>query len=112
MELLKVLVPVLGIAFILAAVVRRYRAVRSRALACLTAVTALWLLVALAGRLAISGPARHYFMTAAIELYAASQRESFYFAATEWLWTAEQIIILVFGIILFFAFRRESPQHI
>ena len=112
MELLKVLVPVLGIAFILVAVVRRWRAVRSRALACLTAVTATWLLVTLTQRLALSGPARSYFISAAMERYAASQRESFYFAATEWLWTAEQIIILVFGITLFFAFRRESPQHI
>ena len=112
LELLKVLVPVLGIAFILVAVVRRYRMVRRRAFARLAAVTALWLLVALAGRLAISGPARHYFMSAAIERYAASQRESFYFAATGWLWTAEQIIVLLFGITLFLALRGRSSEHI
>ena len=112
LEFLKILVPVLGIAFILVAVVRRWRTVRSRSLACLTAVTAMWLLVTLTQRLALSGPAQSYFMSAAVERYAASQRESFYFAATEWLWTSEQITILVFGITLFFVFRRESRQHI
>jgi hypothetical protein len=110
LELLKVLVPALGITFILVAVVRRYRAVRSRALACLAAVTAMWLLVSLTQRLALSGPAQGYFISAAIERYAAAQRESFYFSATEWLWTAEQIIVLLFGITLFLALRGKSSE--
>gem|GEM_PF-6643087 len=110
LELLKVLAPVIGIAFILVAIVHRYRAVRSRALVCLTAVTALWLLVALAGRLALSAPARTHFISAAMRDYATSQQETSYFTLTEWLWTAEQIIVLVFGVLLFVAFRGQPRQ--
>jgi hypothetical protein len=36
-----------------------------------------------------------------------SKGESSYFANTEWLWTAEQIIILAFGAVLFLALRSE-----
>jgi hypothetical protein len=111
-ELLKVAVPTVGIAFVLFATIRRYRVAPSQPLRWLVMVTAFWLLVSFADRLALSGPARSYFISAAIERYAASHRESVYFAATEWLWIAEQITILVFGVALFLTLRGQPRQHI
>ncbi|MFL6519513.1 MAG: hypothetical protein ACJ8NS_04775 [Chthoniobacterales bacterium] len=111
-ELLKVAVPTVGVAFVLFATIRRYRVAPSPSLRWLVVVTALWLLVAFADRLALSGPARSYFISAAMERYATSHRESLYFVATEWLWTAEQMNILAFGIALFFALRDQPRQHI
>jgi hypothetical protein len=111
-ELLKIAVPTVGIAFVLFVTICRYRATPTTSLRWLIVVTAFWLLVTFADRLALSAPARSYFISAAMERYAASHRESVYFAATEWLWTAEQIIILAFGIALFFALRDQPRQHI
>ena len=105
-EALKVLVPVLGIGFILVAVIRWHHAVRRQPPLWLAGITAVWLLVTLADRLALSASARHYFISAAMRQHG----ESFYFALTEWLWTAEQIIILLFGIVLFVALRGEPRQ--
>jgi hypothetical protein len=72
----------------------------------LIVVTAAWLLVTLADRLALSAPARNYFISAAMR----QDGESFYFAVTEWLWIAEQIIVLLFGIALFVALRVKPRQ--
>ena len=112
-ELLKVLVPVLGIALILVAVIRWQRSGQNRARAWLTVITAVWLLVTLADRLALSAPIRRYFISAAMRQYdPALYHEGLYFAMTEWLWTAEQFIVLAFGISLFLALRSEPSQHI
>jgi hypothetical protein len=111
LELLKVLVPVIGIAFILVASIRRCRAVPSRATAWLSVVTALWLLVTLASRLAFSGPVRKYFMSAAMaRLDPEHLREPMYFAVTSWLWTTDEVMLLVFGISLFVAWRGDRTH--
>ena len=110
-EFFKVAVPVCGIALVLIAATRRYRVVRTQSSLWLVTITALWLLITLADRLAFSVPARHYFISATMNQYAA-HRESSYFAITGWLWTAEQTIILAFGVSLFFAFRGELRQRI
>ena len=112
LELLKIAVPSAGIAFVLVAAIRRYRAEPTQSRRWLIVITAVWLLVTFADRLAFSAPARHHFISAAMAKYAESHRESLYFALTEWLWTAEQIIMLVFGVALFFVFRDESHRHI
>lgn len=104
-EFLKSAVPIVGIALVLFAAVRRYRAAPTRSLRWLTVVSALWFLVTLINRLALSAPAQHFFVQAAIDRYAASQRQSLYFEVTFWLWTSEQIMILAFGFALFFALR-------
>jgi hypothetical protein len=104
-EFLKSAVPIAGIALVLFATVRRYRAAPTRPLRWLTVVSALWFLVTLINRFALSAPAQHFFVQAAVDRYAASQRQSLYFAVTFWLWTSEQIMILAFGIALFFALR-------
>jgi hypothetical protein len=102
--------PVIGIAFILVALIRRQRAAPGGPLLSLTVVTAIWLLITLAYRLALSAPARNYFISAAIRDYAASHRESFYFGLTQWFWTAEQIIVLLFGVLLFVVLSRETAN--
>lgn len=104
--------PIAGIAFIFIAVIRRYRSARTQPFRRLLIITAFWLLITFSNRLAMSAPARNYIISAAMEQYAATHRESFYFAAIEWLWTAEQIMILAFGIALFFALRGHSREHI
>lgn len=111
LELLKVLVPVIGIAFILFASVRRYRAVPSRAAAWLSIIAALWLLVTLASRLTLSGPVRKYFMSVAMaRLDPEHLREPMYFAVTSWLWTANEVMFLLFGVALFVAWRSDRTH--
>jgi hypothetical protein len=107
LELLKIAVPVCGIGLILVATLRRYRTARAQPFCWLTVITVVWLIVTFADRFALSAPARHYFISAAMR-----HGESFYFTLTEWLWTAEQVNILVFGIVLFVALRGEPRQHI
>jgi hypothetical protein len=104
-EFLKSAIPIAGIALVLFATVRRYRAAPTRPFRWLTVISGLWFLVTLINRFALSAPAQRFFIQAAVDRYAASQRQSLYFAVTFWLWTSEQIMILAFGIALFFALR-------
>jgi hypothetical protein len=104
-EFLKTAVPTVGIALVLLATVRRYRAAPTQPLLRLVVISALWFLVTVINRVALSAPAQSYFIQAAADRYAAAQRESAYFAATFWLWTSEQVMVLAFGVAFFFAFR-------
>ena len=110
-EFLKSAVPVVGVALVLFATIRRYRNAPSRPFRWLVVVSALWFLVTAIDRVILSAPIQRYFIQGAIDSYAMSQRQVSYFTATFWLWTSEQIMILVFGVTLFLAFR-ESRQHI
>jgi hypothetical protein len=70
-------------------------------------------LVTLINRFALSAPAQRFVVQAAVDRYAASQRQSLYFSVTFWLWTSEQIMVLAFGIALFFALRvsHRTPRN-
>ena len=109
-EFLKSAIPIAGIALVLFATVRRYRAAPTRPFGWLVLVTALWFLVTVIDRVLLSAPIQRYFIQGAIDRSTMSQRETFYFTATFWLWTSEQIMILVFGIALFFALRDRHPH--
>lgn len=111
-EALRVAVPVCGIALVLIAATRRRRAASTKASRWLVIITGLWLSIAFANRTLMCAPVRNYFISAAMERAVTSHRESLYFTATEWLWTAEQIVILLFGLALFFALHREPRGYV
>jgi len=108
-ELLKLLVPVVGIVLVLLATMWRYRGVWTWRRVSLAIVVTLWLVTTLLSRLALSSPVRHHFISAAIvQFEPGQQREILYFAISSWLWTAEQIMLLLFGVALFLVFCEES----
>jgi hypothetical protein len=109
-EFLKSAIPIAGIALVLFATVRRYRAEPTQPSRWLVVISALWFLVTATDRLVLSAPIQRYFIQGAIDRYAMSQREVSYFTATFWLWTSEQIMILAFGVALFFALRVSHPN--
>jgi hypothetical protein len=104
-ELAKVAVPTSGIAFVLVAAIRRYRTSPSRSLAVLCAITAIWLLVTLANRVALSGPILKKFIF--LGLHAEGPSEPLYLEITNWLWTADEVILLLFGVTLFVVWRGD-----
>ena len=107
-ELLKLLVPVVGIVLILLATIRRYRAAWSPRRVGLTVVVTLWLIITLLSRVALSSPVRHHYMSAAVAQSEPGEHpEMLYFTVSSWLWTAEQTMLLLFGVALFLAFREE-----
>jgi hypothetical protein len=107
LELLKVLVPVVGIAFIFFATIRGYRASPTRRGGWLCIIAVLWLLLTLGSRLALSVPIRTYFLEAPATHFNPGRT---YFAITSWLWTASEIILLVFGVALFIAWRFDRTH--
>jgi hypothetical protein len=107
LELLKLLVPVVGIALILLATMSRYRGAWSPRRVGLAIVVTLWLVITLLSRLVLSSPVSHHFISAAIAQFEPGQREILYFTVSSWLWTAEQIMLLLFGIAMFLVFREE-----
>jgi hypothetical protein len=109
-EFLKGALPTVGTALVLLATLRRYRAAPNQPSQWLVVISALWFLVTAIDRLVLSAPMQRYFIQRAIERYAMSQREISYFTATFWLWTSEQIMILAFGVALFFAFRASHAN--
>ena len=112
MELLKVLVPVVGIALVLIATIRRYRAARTSSVGWLAIITALWLLITLASRLTLSVPVRRQWLSPATEHTQLAQlhRDHLYFSVTSWLWTADEIMFVVFGVALFVAWRVDRTH--
>jgi hypothetical protein len=111
-ELARVVVPVAGISLVLAAIIRSHGLGNSPARPWLIVVTAAWLFVTLANRLLLSAPVRKYFVPAAIHDYASTHRQSLYFATGPFLWIAEEILILAFGTMFFFALRsKRVPGH-
>ena len=107
-ELGRVVVPVAGISFALAAVICSQALVRGHARLWLIVVTGMWLSVTFANRLLLIAPVRSYFFRSAPHFYAKAQQAGLYFAMGAYLWIAEQIFLFTFGILLFFALRSNT----
>src|ERR1035437_3226470 len=104
MELARVLVPAIGISFVLAAVcshVPRSSAIRSW----LIVVTSAWLLVAFVNRLLVFAPIRKQFLERAVHDYTSAHQASLFLEMGAFGWIAEQILLFAFGILLFFTLR-------
>lgn len=112
LELARVLVPVAGISFVLVAVVRSHGLGNRFTRPWLIVITAAWLFVTLAQRLLLSEPVRSHFISAAIQDYVSAHRQNLYFATGLYLWMAEQILLLAFGIMLFFALRSNARRDV
>ena len=110
-QVLKVLFAVAPIALILYATFIANRS--SSALTRLRIVTSVWLVVALISRSTLSSSVSHHFMS---DIHpsseAAARQMRLYLLTTFSLWTAEQVIFVIFSIALFFVFRgalRSNP---
>ena len=112
MELARVIVPVAGISFVLAGVIRSDRLGNSRARPWLIVVTGVWLFVTFANRLLLIAPIRSHFFRSAIHDYASAHQASLYFATGAFLWIAEEVLILAFGAMFFFALRSNASRDI
>jgi hypothetical protein len=112
LELARVLVPVAGISFVLAAVIRSHGLGNSVTRRWLLIITSAWLFVTLVNRLLLSAPVRNHFIPAAIHVTKSAHRQSLYFAIGPFLWIAEEILILAFGTMLFFALRSNARRDI
>ena len=112
MELLKVAVPVVGIAIILVAAIKRYRAAHTSSGGWLAIITAVWLFITLASRLTLSVLVRRLWLSPATEhtQLALLHRDHLYFSVTSWLWTADEIMFVVFGVALFVAWRVDQTH--
>jgi hypothetical protein len=112
MELGRVLVPVAGISFVLAAVIRWRALENRRARLWLIWITATWLFVTFTNRFTFIAPIRSHFFGSAVHDYATAQHAKLYFAAGAFLWIAEEILILAFGVAFFFALRSNVRRDI
>jgi hypothetical protein len=112
MELGRVVVPVAGILFVLIAVIRSRALEKSRARLWLIWITAAWLFVTFTNRFALLAPIRSHFFGSAVHDYATAQHAGFYFAAGAFLWIAEEILILAFGIAFFVALRSNMRRDV
>jgi hypothetical protein len=111
MELARVLVPVVGISFVLATVcshVLKSRAIRSW----LIVVTGAWLFVTLGNRLLLFAPLRKQFLERAVHDYASAHQTSLLFAMGAYGWIAEEVLVFAFGILLFFTLRSNARRDI
>lgn len=111
MELARVLVPVTGISFVLAAVcspVLRSRFIRFW----LIVVTGAWLFVTFVNRLLLIAPIPKQLLERALHDYASAHQASLYLATGAYLWIAEQILLFAFGILIFFAVRSGARRDI
>ncbi len=111
-EVGRVFVPVAGVGFVLAAVIRAHWLGTRGARRWLLAVSSLWLFVTLANRLLLSAPMRNRFLAPAIHDYTTAHRVSLYLATTPFLWIAEELLILAFGATFFFALRSNTRRNI
>ena len=111
-ELGRVVVPVAGISFVLAAIIQSHSLGKGVARRWLIAVTCVWLFVTLANRLLLSAPIRNRFLQSAIHDYATAHRASLYFATGPFLWITEEILVLAFGVTFFFALRSNARRDI
>src|SRR5213592_4674651 len=95
MELARVLVPVVGISFVLATVcshVLGNRAIRSW----LIVVTGAWLFVTFLNRFFLLAPIRKQFLERAAHDYASARQTSLFLAMGAYGWVAEQILLFAF----------------
>ena len=111
MELARVVVPTAGILFVLAGILRFPRLGNSRVQIWLIIVTGVWLFVTFANRLLLIAPIRNYFFSAPRD-YASAHQARLYFATGAFLWMAEEILLLAFGILFFFALRSSTRRDI
>jgi len=112
MELGRVVVPVAGISFVLVAVIRSRALENSRARLWLIWITAAWLFVTFTHRLTLIAPMRSHFFGSAVHDYATAQHARLYFAAGAFLWIADEILVLAFGVAFFFALRCNMRRDI
>src|SRR4029077_15141442 len=112
MELGRVVVPVAGISFVFVAVIRSRALENSRARLWLIWITAAWLFVTFTNRFTFIAPIRSHFFGSAVHDYATAQHARLYFAAGAFLWIAEEILILAFGVAFFFALRSNMRRDI
>jgi hypothetical protein len=109
-QILKVLFTVVPIGLILFASFIGKRS--SRPLTWLRIVTAVWLVIALMSRSALSSSVVHHFISGRQPSYDAAREAHLYLQATFYLWTAEQVMFVVFSVALFFVLRstlRSNP---
>jgi hypothetical protein len=111
-ELGRVVVPVAGISFALAAIICSQGLGKGRARLWLIVVTGMWLFVTFANRLLLIAPIRSHFFQSAPHDYAPAHQAGLYFAMGAYLWIAEQIPLFTFGILLFFALRSNTRRNI
>jgi hypothetical protein len=112
MELGRVVVPVAGISFVLASVIRWRALENTGARLWLIWITAAWLFVTFINRFTFVAPIRNHFFGSAVHDYATAQHARLYFAVGAFLWIAEEILILAFGIAFFFALRSNVRRDI
>jgi hypothetical protein len=112
MELGRVVVPVAGISFVLVAVIRSRALENGRARLWLIWITAAWLFVTFTNRFTFIAPIRSHFFGSAVHDYATAQHAKLYFATGAFLWIAEEILVLAFGIAFFFALRSKVRRDI
>jgi hypothetical protein len=111
-ELGRVVVPVAGISFVLAAVICSQALGKGRARLWLIVVTGMWLSVTFVNRLSLIAPIRSHFFGSAPHDYATAHQAGLYFAMGVYLWIAEQILLFTFGLLLFFALRSNTGRNI
>ena len=110
-QVLKVLLAVCPIALILYATFIGNR--RSLQLTWLRIVTSVWLVLVLISRSALSSSVAHHFMSGTSSGGEAAARQArLYFSTASCLWTAEQVMLVIFSVALFFVLRgalRSNP---
>src|SRR5437763_1699465 len=111
MELARIAVPVCGIALILAALIRSHYG-SGVARRWLLTVVSLWLLVTLANRLLLFAPIRKQYIQAAAHDFASAHQTSVLLVLGAYGWIAEQLLLLGFGVLLFFAVRSNPRRDI
>ena len=114
LEILKVAWAVAPIALILAATFLGHPQRARRPIVWLRVITAVWLVVMLLARVALSSPVSHHYMSGTFDSGEAAQRQmNAYFAITSLLWFGEQIMFALFSVVLVFvlraAWRAASP---
>jgi hypothetical protein len=108
-ELTKLLIPLVPIAITLLATILLNRAAPTRHTIWLRAITSVWLLVALASRIMLTSAARsHAFSGGGSSEEAFRTRMGLYFTVSSWLFILEQVMFILFAIVLFLLFRAAA----
>ena len=116
LEILKVAWAVAPVGLILFATFLAPPQALGRALFWLRLVTAVWLVVMLLSRTAMSSPITHHYLSGTFPSSEAAARQTdLYLAAANGLWLAEQTMFAIFSVALFFVLRaawrsKSSPR--
>ena len=111
-ELARLVVPAASIAFVLAGIIRSQLLANIQGRVWLIVVTSLWLFVTLANRFLLIAPIRKRFIERAAHDFASAHQTSIFLTLGAYGWTAEQILLLAFGILLFFALSSNARRNI